>query len=173
MDKTTKGETTSRNYDHPKHQHDRLTKNKQMNHTSHTKQQANQTTRIIQRRDCHEGIQQHENSCPTDTDDMQMRHNCCTGPYQTTWHHEHRGKEDILDGPRRNNQWQKKKTTHWGPTRLLQVLLSKSAYLTWVLRCERVIQEKSLSEGGIRVRSATEMAPSTQRHQRLTIDRKL
>jgi len=53
---------------------------------------------------------------------------------------------------RRGNQRRNKKTTHQGQTRLFQIILSKSAYLIWVLRCERVIQEKQLSDGEIRAR---------------------
>ena len=34
---------------------------------------------------------------------------------------------------RRNNQRQRRKTAHKGPTRLLQILLSESAYMIWVL----------------------------------------
>ena len=41
---------------------------------------------------------------------------------------------------------------HRGPTRLFQIILSESAYLIWVLRCERVIQEKPLTEGEIKAR---------------------
>jgi len=54
--------------------------------------------------------------------------------------------------PTRNNQRQRKKTTHHGPTQLLQILLSESAYLIWVLRCERVIQEKTITEREISTR---------------------
>ena len=32
--------------------------------------------------------------------------------------------------------------TQKGATRLLQILISEAAHLIWVLRCERVIQEK-------------------------------
>jgi len=39
--------------------------------------------------------------------------------------------------------------THQGQTRLFQIILSESTYLIWVLRCERVIQEKQLSNGEI------------------------
>ena len=49
-----------------------------------------------------------------------------------------------LNRPRRNNQRQQHKTTLQGPSRLLQIILSESAYLIWVLRCERVIQDKPL-----------------------------
>ena len=66
--------------------------------------------------------------------------------------------------PTRNNQRQRKKTMHHGPTQLLQILLSESVYLIWVLRCERVIQEKTITEREI----------STRWHhainERLTID---
>jgi len=53
---------------------------------------------------------------------------------------------------RRGNQQRNKKTTHQGQTRLFQIILSKSAYLIWVLRCERVIQEKQLSDREIQAR---------------------
>jgi len=56
------------------------------------------------------------------------------------------------DRPRGHNPQHQKKITHQGLTRLLQTLLSESVYLIWVLRCERVIQEKPLSEGEIRTR---------------------
>jgi len=39
-----------------------------------------------------------------------------------------------------------------GPTRLLQIIISESAYLIWVLRCERVIQSKEHSEDEIQGR---------------------
>jgi len=54
--------------------------------------------------------------------------------------------------PERNNRRRQQKTTHQGPTWLLQIILSESAYLIWVLRCERVIQEKTLSDREIRAR---------------------
>jgi len=41
---------------------------------------------------------------------------------------------------------------HHGPTQLLQILLSESVYLIWVLRCERVIQEKIITERKISTR---------------------
>jgi len=66
--------------------------------------------------------------------------------------------------PRRNDQ-QRGKATLQGPTRLLQILLSESAYLIWTLRCERVIQEKPLSEGEIRRRWYCTI------NERLTIDK--
>jgi len=39
---------------------------------------------------------------------------------------------------------------HSGASRLLQILLSESLHLIWVLRCESVIQEKTLSINEIR-----------------------
>jgi len=39
-----------------------------------------------------------------------------------------------------------------GPSQLLQILLSESVYLIWVLRCEQVIQEKPLHDKEIRAR---------------------
>jgi hypothetical protein len=39
-----------------------------------------------------------------------------------------------------------------GPTRLIQILISESAHLIWALRCERVIQERTLSEPEIKAR---------------------
>ena len=52
-----------------------------------------------------------------------------------------------LEQIRRNGQRRQRKITHQGPTQLFQILLSELAYLIWVLRCERVIQEKLLTEG--------------------------
>ena len=69
------------------------------------------------------------------------------------------------DRPRGHHTQQHKKMTHRGPTRLLQILLSESAYLIWVLRCERVIQEKHLSEEEIRTRWYRAI------NERLTIDK--
>jgi len=55
--------------------------------------------------------------------------------------------------PRRDNQQRReKRITHQGPTRLFQILLSESAYLIWVLRCKRVIQEKVLTNREISAR---------------------
>jgi ribonuclease HI/exonuclease III len=39
-----------------------------------------------------------------------------------------------------------------GPTRLLQILVSESAHLIWVLRCERVIQKRRANEAEIKAR---------------------
>ena len=36
-------------------------------------------------------------------------------------------------------------TNQRGATRLLQILISEAAHLTWVMRCERVIQERDHS----------------------------
>ena len=69
------------------------------------------------------------------------------------------------DRPRGHHPRRQKKTTHRGPTRLLQILISESAYLIWVLRCERVIQEKSLSEREIKMRWYRTI------NERLTIDK--
>jgi hypothetical protein len=44
------------------------------------------------------------------------------------------------------------KETYRGPSRLIQILISESAHLAWVLRCERVIQEKNHSENEVRQR---------------------
>jgi hypothetical protein len=52
-----------------------------------------------------------------------------------------------------------------GPTRLLQIILSESAHLIWVLRCERAIQEKQHSEREIRERWLREI------NERLTTDK--
>ncbi len=49
--------------------------------------------------------------------------------------------------------------------RLLQIILSEAAHLTWVLRCERVIQEKTLNEQGITKRWNRAI------NERLTTDR--
>jgi ribonuclease HI len=52
---------------------------------------------------------------------------------------------------------QERQNTHPTPRekatlRLLQIILSEAAHLVWVLRCERVIQEKTLNEREIRKR---------------------
>ena len=67
--------------------------------------------------------------------------------------------------PGRHNQRRQRKTTHRVPTRLFQIILSESAYLIWVLRCERVIQEKPLTEGEIKARWYRAI------NNRLTIDK--
>ena len=68
------------------------------------------------------------------------------------------------DRQRRTNQ-QRHNTTACGPTRLLQIILSESAYLIWVLRCEQVIQGKPLHEGEIQARWHRAI------NERLTIDK--
>ena len=50
-----------------------------------------------------------------------------------------------LEEPMRNEQNQDKKKTLKGPTRLLQIIISESAYLIWVIQCERAIQGKEQS----------------------------
>jgi len=67
--------------------------------------------------------------------------------------------------PGRQNQRRRRTAAHKGPTRLFQTLLSESAYLIWTLRCERVIQEKNLSDGEIRARWHRAI------NERLTIDK--
>jgi len=67
--------------------------------------------------------------------------------------------------PRRNDQRRQHKPSHQGPSRLFQILLSESAYLIWVLRCERVIQEKPLPNKEIRARWQHAI------NERLTIDK--
>ena len=47
---------------------------------------------------------------------------------------------------------EKEKNMHQGLSRLLQILILEAAYLVWVLRCERVIQEKHLSGNKIKNR---------------------
>jgi len=54
---------------------------------------------------------------------------------------------------------------HQAPTRLFQILLSESAYLIWVLRCERVIQEKTITNREIKARWYRAI------NDRLTIDK--
>ena len=49
--------------------------------------------------------------------------------------------------------------------RLLQIIISEAAHLVWVLRCERVIQEKNLDDQGIRTRWLRAI------NERLTTDR--
>ncbi len=43
-------------------------------------------------------------------------------------------------------------SNHRGASRLLQILIAKSMHLIWVLRCERVIQEKTHNENEIQAR---------------------
>jgi hypothetical protein len=45
-----------------------------------------------------------------------------------------------------------RRRNHRGASRLLQILLSESLHLIWVLRCERVIQEKTHSTNEIQNR---------------------
>ena len=45
---------------------------------------------------------------------------------------------------------QKRKSHDQGATRLLQILLSETAYLSWTLRCERTIREREHTEPEIR-----------------------
>ena len=66
---------------------------------------------------------------------------------------------------RGSNQRQTRRTTAQGPSQLFQILVSESAYLIWVLRCERVIQEKPLSVEEIRARWYRTI------NERLTIDK--
>ena len=47
----------------------------------------------------------------------------------------------IVNTPSQPNDSQVKVGCNPGKSRLLRILLSKSAHLIWVLRCERVIQE--------------------------------
>ena len=49
--------------------------------------------------------------------------------------------------------------------RLLQIIISEAAHLVWVLRCERVIQEKNIDEQGISTRWHRAI------NERLTTDR--
>jgi ribonuclease HI/exonuclease III len=44
---------------------------------------------------------------------------------------------------------QNRKITHRGPSRLMQIIISESAHLIWVLRCERLIQDKEHNENEI------------------------
>ena len=39
-----------------------------------------------------------------------------------------------------------------GPTQLMQITITESAHLIWILRCERVIREKQHSDGEIQAR---------------------
>ena len=61
----------------------------------------------------------------------------------------------------RDGTIQKRKQYNQGATRLLQILISETAYLIWVLRCERIIRERELTE------------PETIATWRKTINRRL
>jgi hypothetical protein len=63
------------------------------------------------------------------------------------------------------NDQQNRKSTHQGPSRLLQIILSESAYLIWVLRCKRVIQERQHTDHEIQGRWLWVI------NERLTIDK--
>ena len=59
----------------------------------------------------------------------------------------------CLSAPHPNNRERNNGNSHLrGATRLLRILITESAYLIWVLRCERVIGEKNIHERGIRSR---------------------
>ena len=60
---------------------------------------------------------------------------------------------------------QRNTATQKGKTRLLQILISESAHLIWVLRCERIIQGKTHSESEIKARWLRKI------NERLTCDR--
>jgi len=49
--------------------------------------------------------------------------------------------------------------------RLLQIIIFKAAHLVWILRCERVIQDKTLDKRGIKTRWLRVI------NERLTTDR--
>ena len=50
-------------------------------------------------------------------------------------------KDDL---PKPNGEDNRETRTGAGAARLLQILLTKSAHLIWVLRCEHIIQEKPI-----------------------------
>jgi hypothetical protein len=53
-----------------------------------------------------------------------------------------------IKAPRAIQDQDRDRTPHQGkgPTRLLQILISESGHLIWILRCERAIQGKNISE---------------------------
>ena len=51
-----------------------------------------------------------------------------------------------LPPPQQNNDDDRTRPSQKGPTRPLRILISEMAYLIWVLRCERVVQEKCHNE---------------------------
>ena len=56
------------------------------------------------------------------------------------------------DLPKPNSEDNRETRTGAGAARLLQILLTELAHLIWVLRCERVIQEKTHTASGIKTR---------------------
>ena len=56
------------------------------------------------------------------------------------------GVETTKETKGRDGTTQKRKSHDQGATRLLQILLSETAYLTWTLRCERTIREREPTE---------------------------
>ena len=53
------------------------------------------------------------------------------------------GSITMIDQPNPNDEENLEQHPKSGAVRLLQILLTKSAHLVWVLRCERVIQQKN------------------------------
>ncbi|KAH9056555.1 hypothetical protein EDB87DRAFT_1543520, partial [Lactarius vividus] len=61
----------------------------------------------------------------------------------------------ALTAPESQTQWnqaERDRTNLSGPNRLLHILISESAYMIWVLRCERVVQLKTHSAQEIKNR---------------------
>ena len=68
--------------------------------------------------------------------------------------------------PQQANQPERRTPTKWqGATRLLQILISEAAHLVWVLRCERVIQNKQHTDNETKARWLRAI------NERLTCDR--
>jgi hypothetical protein len=70
-----------------------------------------------------------------------------------------------IDPQNQNERNPRTIATQKANTRLLQILISESAHLIWVLRCERIIQEETHSDDEIRARWLRKI------NERLTCDR--
>lgn len=70
-----------------------------------------------------------------------------------------------ISHPEPNNEENQGRRTETGAVRLLQILITESAHLIWVLRCERVIQQKNHSISEIKNRWVTNI------NKRLTEDK--
>jgi hypothetical protein len=136
---------------------------------------------------------EYRETCPTCQTTGSMEHiltQCAAGPNRIIWtlareawpdHGDPWPEIDIglilgigcLNGPRDDDQQPgahprrdpRNRARDKGKTRLLQILVSESAHLIWVLRCERIIHEDDHSDEEIKARWRRKI------NERLTCDR--
>ncbi|KAH9988298.1 hypothetical protein BJV77DRAFT_1022364 [Russula vinacea] len=58
----------------------------------------------------------------------------------------------LINPPNLDEEGNQERRSNSGAVRLLQILLTESAHLIWVLRCERVIQQKNHNANEITTR---------------------